>query len=785
VVDAPVGSIEDINVQVTAAHSKRVPTGYVALWDSDIPSAVRFLPHTPVGRGSRGHAVCLDSNGDATFELQESLPGVPFDVKVPSGDLYYVPSPSTRFAGNDYSTSFELRMHLWPAQLSVTLGRDDGNGQATPIDVSVSSPGPTMPGRETVPAGNIVVSDPFNGCESVVSGAFPYRGTGQATLDVDLPAGQNALDFTYTGDAFFGSDQVSVTPSDVSTGGWTSCPTTNWATLAPQTYVPPSSGSDIPMFNYGFPPTTLDRTNTICCFGAYSPAALANPQVGTLVVQLDWSDVEPLAPVPDFALVDAEVNAAISQGKKIALLLRFQAGSVLSGTTNSCDYTTQLLPSWVVADLAATSESFCSLGTGLTIPEYWGAEFMYPWMAFVDQVAAHFSYDCSILANQIQSICVDTANQYQPSDITYVRAPVGLGDEAKPITGPNSKPTPADVRKLDTMGYTPQLWEAWQEDMLSFYKQAFAYSPWVLYSVNQQDKCVGAAQVSVATFQPQTISCTGNTVDVDVAEWAVDHGFGLAQNSLDPCWVYQRTDPIRADPQPGYVNTIFAYALSHDPRPFIELQPDEALSTWCNPDVARGLSPCYANPKVFLDAEYDVSFARSHGISAIEWYDAECVTGSAWCHDPATNLRTPDDLTNPVLQPIICLWRRLEAIPGTDRIPTIVTATSADFTVKAGARLDVRITIAAPGLAGCPASGNGNADVAGFIPGGTVQLFDDYTGELLGKPVTIAPDTGTVTVRVKVPGNGNSHIDLAATYSDNTWLWLPSTSSDTRVVVTH
>jgi hypothetical protein len=334
-----------------------------------------------------------------------------------------------------------------------------------------------------------------------------------------------------------------------------------------------------------------------------------------------------------------------------------------------------------------------------------------------------------------------------------------LGDEAKAITGPNSVPITSDLQSLDSWGYTPQLWEAWQEDVLTFYKQEFSYTPWVLYTINKQDinnACSGPAQESIPTFPVLTIPCTGRPVEVDVGEWAVDNGYGLAQNSLS--WVWILRDPSASNPPPGSVTTILSYALAHTPRPFTELQPFQALSTFCDLNIVKQLPTCVPNSDAVPDAEDDISYARAHGVGTIEWYEA--------------------DMENPALQPVIDLWRQLEQIPGTDRIPTVVTVRPAQKSAALGAMLRLTIDVSAPGI-------------ADFIPGGTVRVTNDLTHKLL-KSVHIAPNTGTATVAVRVPKRKASHINLHASYLDRftvggkastTKLWMPSVSTNVLVTV--
>lgn len=717
VVSAPLGTTAAITVRVTADGTSVAPAGYVALWNVDIPSAARFVSHT----------VALDAQGVAVFRISESLPGVPFSI---SGiKIYYVPTLSM-FAAST-SPAFVLEMSKLAANLSVAPSRSDGNGGAVPL--MVSSPGASG----AFPVGDLTLADASTGgvCTARLSGALRYDSAGQAAVIVDLPAGHNVLTVNYLGDAYFASQQAAsaidvTTPGRVDSG----CPT-GWARLVPPAPAP-SSGGDLPMLKYGFPRP----------YGQYNPQSLSAPDVGTLVVGLAWSDVEPARGQFDFSRADAEVQAAIAQGKKVALVLRFQSGGIVSGTSPSCAWNfghAQLIPKWV-ADALGASNSFCSHGTALTIPKYWSASFIALWTGAVEAIAAHFAP--------------------YASDVAYVRGPVGLGDEAEPITGPDSKPTSGDRRQLLNWGYNPQLWEAWQEDMLTFYREAFWYAPWVLYTINHQDlnnKCNDAAPViptlpAVNSFAVRAIPCTGRSLEIDVAEWAVDHGFGLAQNSLDSSWIWR--DPVKADPSAGHVNQIFAHALGHSPRPLIELETYQAETYSCNFGISKGLPHCGRDPYAILNTESDISYARSHGVTTIEWYE--------------------DDLANPKLRPIIDLWRQIQAAPGQGKIPTVVGIMPDRTSVKAGAELRAVVSVSAPG-------------VSGFYPGGTVTISDDITGHHF-KTVTIPPNAGSVTVKLKMTRAEYGHVNLSASYVDKfqigskttgTWLWLPSTSSNQEVIV--
>jgi hypothetical protein len=708
-----VGSTTTITVHVTADGTNVTPTGYVALWNVNIPKAVTVVSHT----------AGLDANGYATFELRDPAPGVPFTTSDPS--IYYVPTYRSSFEAST-SPKFTLEVDRWPVTVSATPASQDGNGVAFPLQISVT--GANTPG----PVGDLAVSDTSAGgaCSARFDAGLLYSSDGQATLDLNLPTGDNEITVSYLGDAFYASQQSTQTSIPIANGGRTdgTCPA-GWAVQTAPPLPSSLSGGDLPMLRYGVPHK----------YGIYNPAPLNNPDVGTMVIPLNWSDIEPAAGVYDFTRADAEVQAALDQGKKIALDLRFQGGGVLSGSTSNCLWNfghAQLMPLWAANQLGAAN-SFCSHGTALTIPKYWSAQFLTLWSSFVAQVATHYAPDSA--------------------DIAYVRAPLGLGDDAIPITGPDGKTTAFDMHHLMSWGFNPQLWEAWQEDMLSAYQQAFSYAPWVLYSINKQpmnNRCNDALPVitlnpGLPTFAPREIACTGRPVEVDVAEWAVNHGFGLSQDTLNPSWVWR--DPNKSNPPAGHINTILNYAQNHSPRPLIALQTFLADSYWCNLGVPTGLPPCSVNHSAVLNAVQDISYARSHGATTIEWYE--------------------DDLVNPLLQPVVSLWRQLQAVPGRGKVPTMVTVTPAADQAQVGSMLNVNITVEAPGI-------------AGFSPGGTVTLFDDITDRQF-KVIQLPIGKGSVNVSIRMPSTSSGHLNLGATYVDvltfggqrtGTYLFTPSES---------
>ena len=726
VIDVPLGQKAEISVRV-ASSSGEVPRGKVLLWNRDIPDSVTFNSHT----------VTLDAHGRGAFMLSQTPPWVPFAVD--NASVSYMPAHDSNF-NSSRSGRFSIRMHRWQTTLALSLGGQTSRGTTVSIDLAMTGV------RGITPSGDVRVADTVDGltCSSTLGAALPFRGSGRARLALDLPKGRNALHVDYLGDAFFDPRSSATLTVPIKTGRQTKRCAAGWAHLAQPAWAPPLSAADIPLYKYGFPRN----------YGDFRRKALENRDAGTLVVQLDWEDVEPQKGRFHFGKADTELRYAIRHGRSVALLLRFQAGSTIAGSTSNCRWSfggdarinhNQFLPLWAAKELGS-GNSFCSKRTSLVMPNYWSHTFLRLWLGYVDTVAAHYV-------------------RYRDR-IVYVRGAVGIGDEGRYATGPNFHPSQYDVRRYKHWGYTPQRWEAWQEDMLSYYARAFSYVPTsrILYTINHQDRnqCSGRVREPIPPFKPLTIPCTGRGVELDVAKWAVDHGYGLAQNELDPYWVW--SNPDHDNPRAGDLNRVFAYAMSHKQKPFIELQTFEAQSYSCNFAVPSGLPPCWNNGRALPAMESDIAYARRHGVSTLEWYE--------------------QDLINPKLQPALDLWTQLERTPGHDPIPTLTTVQPDGARALRGHELEVTISVSAPGI-------------SGFSPGGTVILSDEATGRhlrVIGGParcgvcIQIPPNTGSVNARVVLPETSQEHINISGWYLDKlefrngatggTGLWRQSRSAN-------
>jgi hypothetical protein len=274
-------------------------------------------------------------------------------------------------------------------------------------------------------------------------------------------------------------------------------------------------------------------------------AAASSSHVKAVVVHLTWRDIEAAHGRFNWTLPNREIAAG--DGKPIVLALSFQdgwgppGGNCRSAGNHSAqsgvNYWNEL-PNWVLnpGDPAKPNRSTSQMpwvcdGHGLRIPDYFSTTFIKDWQEFVFAVA----------------------KKYRSQHVLYVRIATGLGDEGIYwLGGPGATKT-AFNRMI---GYTPSKWASWQEQMLTSYQSAFGSTP-VLYPINHQD----------------------NNVQVQVAEWAVNNGFGLGQNGLMPSW---QSDPY------SYANLtqIVNYVRASSRHPVVELQTYTAESYGHTPSTA-------------------------------------------------------------------------------------------------------------------------------------------------------------------------------------------------------
>jgi len=313
-------------------------------------------------------------------------------------------------------------------------------------------------------------------------------------------------------------------------------------------------------------------------YGTYNHAALSDPNVGAVDINLNWYAVEPQAGKFDFAPADQEVAAWVKQGKKVTLELRFQHETNVPKADCTSD---GWLPSWEVDRIPTVCEQRDT--TGLLIPDYFDHVFQTDWRSYVATVAHHYA-----------------ASPYK-NDVTYARVALGLGAESFPLE-PCYSPAAqhcsaasyrAAVHQLQVWGYTAASWLRWQEGMLAYYKKALTFTK-VIYPINQM--------LYPRTNRLNINTATGNPVNVDVAEWAAAHGFGIGQQGLN--------GPYTGDY--ANFNEIIAYVRKHFPSTYLQFQTVAEVSN-------KGTPTCSAVCLV----KRDVQVAELDGAHSIEWYSAD------------------------------------------------------------------------------------------------------------------------------------------------------------------
>ncbi len=222
-------------------------------------------------------------------------------------------------------------------------------------------------------------------------------------------------------------------------------------------------------------------------YGTYNPAALANPSIAAVDINMNWVSVEPQQGVFNWKPADTEIAAWAQQGKKFTIVARF----INEGKGNCNGF--QMLPAWEIARIP----HFCST-TGQIIPDYFDPTFTADLKAYAQAIAQHVM--ASPYANKLQ----------------YIRLGIGMGGEGFPVPNPTN-PNPADEAQLQNFGYTPTAWAAWQRELMTYYKSVLP-STTIIYPVNGQD------------IDPTT----GQDVSVENANWAAANGFGVGQQGLRP-----------------------------------------------------------------------------------------------------------------------------------------------------------------------------------------------------------------------------------------------------------
>ena len=330
-------------------------------------------------------------------------------------------------------------------------------------------------------------------------------------------------------------------------------------------------------------------------YGTYNHAALTNPNIGAVDINLNWYLVEPQPGTLQFCARrsrDRGLGRAGEEGDPGA------AVPAREKMHRKADCTSDgWLPTWVATSVPTLCENR-GAPAGFVIPDYFDRTFQADWRRYVGAVASHY------------------ANGPYKGDVTYARVALGLGAEAFPlepcykpsVQGCSASSYKAAIRKLQAWGYTASSWLRWQESLLADYKRDFPYTT-VIYPINQ---------MLYPTSSPLNINpATGDPIDMDVADRAAAHGIGIGQQGLQGTYSQDYAK----------VNEIVAYVHRHFPSTYVQFQTVADLSN-------KGTSACSAACLV----ERDVQAARRYHARSIEWYSS--------------------DDSNPSFQPYLAQWQK-------------------------------------------------------------------------------------------------------------------------------
>jgi hypothetical protein len=261
-------------------------------------------------------------------------------------------------------------------------------------------------------------------------------------------------------------------------------------------------------------------------YGMYSSAALSDPHIHGVIINMNWSNVERTQGNYNWTPLNNELAAWSKAGKRVAIAVRFTAEVGGAGTTRT------MLPGWEQARIP----TFVDTTLNSIIPDYFNATFQSDWKAFVGALGA-----------QLQ------ASPYKGA-ISYVRIATGLGGESWPVM-PRSYS--ADMPRLKAWGYTPAAWEAWQKDMLSYYYSVLPSGVHDIYSIVKLD----------------TNPSTGNPIQLDVAKWATaNYGFGVGEEAIP-------SGSFGSGAGWADINTICDWVHANYPNAYIQFQTAGPLSS--------------------------------------------------------------------------------------------------------------------------------------------------------------------------------------------------------------
>jgi hypothetical protein len=297
-------------------------------------------------------------------------------------------------------------------------------------------------------------------------------------------------------------------------------------------------------------------------YGEYDPAALHDAWVQSVVINLDWANVETSPGTFDWTPLDQTATAWAKAGKHIVLVVR--AADEIGGGCSATG-TGQMLPGWEINDLhdaLGSKGTFCDKGVNSLVPDWFSGTFQSDFLGFVRALGAHVS-----------------GESYYNS-ISYARIGVGLGGEAFYLFPQNGYA--ADKSWMETnWGYTPRAWENFQETMLAAYHAAFPAPVQVIYPIDGQDDLP-----------------SGDPVDLDVAEWAASLGdVGIGEECLRPGGISDYAD----------FGIIDSWLRANHPSAYVQFQT-------CGPTTSAS------------EEQGIIQAAEGYGAKSIEWYETTAVS---------------------------------------------------------------------------------------------------------------------------------------------------------------
>lgn len=145
--------------------------------------------------------------------------------------------------------------------------------------------------------------------------------------------------------------------------------------------------------------------------GSVDPAVASKSFVKGILVRIGWKDIEPSDNTYNWALLDNQINAANSYGKKISL--------AISGGPNS--------PSWLYS-LGTQTISYTIPFPG-TIPVLWNTTFLTKWTEFVRALGNKYKNDTTIRLVYISNATTNGIEMQLPFSPTPSYASISYTDQ--------------------------------------------------------------------------------------------------------------------------------------------------------------------------------------------------------------------------------------------------------------------------------------------------------------------------------------------------------------------